>query len=411
MAEALTLGDTTMSPAARERMLVGVARVSIAGMTAAIAVFGYTSGTLRYFYPLLLLSAALYVLARGERLFVPLLRYLTSPLMRWRWAFLLWAAASLFWTARTGNSVARVVTLLQIHAIGFLFYDAVRELDLGRWVLRNLFAWTAVGVFAALLTGVGTAAGRLTGFYGNPNVLSLAALMGLTIFASGLSLGRGVWGRVATQIAGLVLLAGVAAASSRKGLIGVPIIWLLGLIGSRSRKRVAVQIALVAAIGTALVMTFEPLRVLWQFTIARVADVFVSLSSRSGGTRSVVERVTFVREGITLIGRSPVVGHGIGSFRWLAGQGKYAHNNMIDLGVGLGLTGLVLYYGLHASLMFRALLVGRTARTIRRFVLVFVPTFVILDIGVVSYYMKAPAMLLVVCAAWLDRVAADGVSR
>ncbi len=408
MTEALAQRISTASPEARERTLALAARLSIAGMTAAIAVFGYTSETLRYFYPLLLLSAGVYVLVRGERLVVPLLRYLTSPLLRWRWAFLLWAAASLFWTARTGNSVARVVTLLQIHAIGFLFYDAVRELDLGRWVLRNLFAWTAVGVLAALVTGVGTAAGRLTGFYGNPNVLSLAALMGLTIFASGMSLGRGGWGRVATQLAGLVLLAGVAAASSRKGLIGVPIIWLLGLIGSRSRRRVAVQIALVAAIGAALVMTFEPLRVLWQFTIARVADVFVSLSSRSGGTRSVVERVTFVKEGVALIGRSPIIGHGIGSFRWLAGQGKYAHNNMIDLGVGLGLIGLILYYGLHASLMFRAFLIGRTARTIRRFTLVFIPTFAILDIGVVSYYMKAPVILLVVCAAWLDRAAANG---
>ena len=187
---------------AREETLAGVARLSIAGMTAAIAVFGYTSETLRFFYPLLMLSAGLYVLARGERLMIPLLHYLTSPLLRWRWAFLLWAAASLFWTARTGNSVARVVTLLQIHAIGVLFYDAVRELDLGRWVLRNLFGWTAAGVLAALVTGVATAGGRLTGFYGNPNVLSLAALMGLTIFASGFSLGRGVWGRIATQLAG-----------------------------------------------------------------------------------------------------------------------------------------------------------------------------------------------------------------
>ena len=393
---------------AREETLALAARLSIAGMTAAIAVFGYTSGTLRYFYPLMVLSAGVYVLARGERLVVPFLRYLTSPLLRWRWAFLLWATASLFWTARTGTSVARVVTLLQIYATGFLFYDAVRELGLGRWVLRNLFLWTAIGVLVALASGVGTAGGRLTGFYGNPNVLSLAALMGLTIFASGLSLGRGVWGRVVSQLAGLVLLAGVAAASSRKGLIGVPIIWLLGLIGTRSRRRVAVQIALVAVIGAALVMTFEPLRVLWRFTVERVTDVFVSLSSRSGGTRSVVERATFVKEGLALIGGSPVIGHGIGSFRWLIGQGKYAHNNMIDLGVGLGLVGLVFYYGLHASLVFRALFAGTTARTVRRFILVFVPTFVVLDVGVVSYYMKAPAMLLVVCAAWLDRAAAEG---
>ncbi len=394
---------------ARERILDIVARLSIAGMTAAVAVFGYTAGTLRYFYPLIALSAGLYVLARGERMLVPFLHYLTSPILRWRWIFLLWAVASLFWTARTGNSVARVVTLLQIYAIGFIFYDAVRELGLGKWVLRNLFFWTTLSVLAALVTGVATAAGRLTGFYGNPNVLGLAALMGLAIFASGISLGRGAWARIAIQLAGLVLLAGLAASSSRKGFIGVPIIWLFGLISGGSRKRVVVQVVIAAALGTALVMTFEPLRILWHFTIERVADLFVSLTSRSGGTRSIVERATFVKEGFTLIGRSPLVGHGIGSFRWLIGQGKYAHNNMIDLGVGLGLIGLVLYYGLHVALVVRALFAGEAARVIRGLVLVFVPTFFILDIGVVSYYMKVPAVLFVICAAWLDRPAAEGV--
>jgi len=402
--------EATIMPAGgtREHALAVATRLAVTGMTAAIVVFGYTAVTLRPFYALLIVSAGVYVLARGERLFVPLLRYLTSPLMRWRWAFLLWAAASLFWTTRTGSSVDRVVTLLQIHTIGFLFYDAVRELGLGRWVMRNIFAWTALAVLGALVSGVGTASGRLTGFYGNPNVLSIAALMGLAVFASGTSLGRGVWGRVATQLAGLVLVAGVAASSSRKGLVGVPLVWILGLLGSRSRKRVAIQIALVAAIGAAGVMAIEPLRDLWQFVIVRVSDLFVSLTSRSGGTRSVVERATFAKEGIALIGRSPLFGHGIGSFRWLAGQGRYAHNNMIDLGVGLGLVGVALYYALHAAVVFRALFAGERGRAIRRFALVFVPTFLVLDVGVVSYYMKGPAMLLIVCAAWLDRLAAEG---
>ncbi len=407
-ATAQTLTMVAARDATRERTLTLVARLALSGMVAAVAVFGYTEGTLRIFYPLLMVSGAVYVFARGERLLEPALRYLASPLMRWRWMFILWAAASLFWTTRSGTSVGRVVTLLQIYGIGMLFYDAVRSLGLGRWVLQNLFAWTVVGIVVALATGVATAGGRLTGFYGNPNVLSIAALLGLTVFAAGVTLGRGAGGRVITQLAALVLIAGVAASSSRKGLLGVPLVWLLGLLAGRARGRILVQMLLVAAIGAALVATVEPLRALWQFTVGRVTDLFVSFWSRSGGTRSVVERSTFIREGMVLIGRSPVVGHGIGSFRWLAGQGKYAHNNMIDIGVGLGLTGLCLYYGLHAALLARAAFIRERAGDVSRFVLVFVPSFLLLDIGVVSYYMKAPAILFIVCAAWFDRLAEEG---
>ncbi|MCD4690349.1 O-antigen ligase family protein [bacterium] len=387
----------------RERLLDLAVHVSLAAMVAALAVFGYVSTTLRYFYPIIAFGGALYVAVRGERLLAGTLHYLSSGLMRWRWVFLIWATASLFWTLRSGTSLDRVTTLLQIYLLGLLFYDAVRELGLGRWVLRNVCLWTVVGVAIAFTTGRGTEAGRLFGLYGNPNVLALAALTGLAIFASGLELWRGSWGRFLTGVTGLLLLAGVAASGSRKGFIGAILIWVFGLIGRGTRRRMLIHIVVAIALGMVLIASVEPLRLYWLLTMARMRDAVVSMTSAAGGTRGLVERAAFIRDGLALMSRSPVFGSGIGSFRWLAGQGKYAHNNMIELGVGLGLVGLFLYYAFHLAVFAKALLLGRASGVVRRFVFVFVPTFLILDIGVVSYYMKTPALLLVVCAAWIER--------
>ncbi len=390
----------------RECALDVTARVGVSGLVAAIAVFGHAPETLRYFYMLLAACGGLYVLARGERLFPSILQYLTSPLLRWRWAFLVWAAASLFWSTRGGTGPSRVVTLLQIYVLGLVFYDAVRSLDLGRWILGNVLAWSVAGVLIAFGTGVIAEGGRLQGLYGNPNVLGLAALVGLSAFCAGVDGARTRWHRVLVHVAGLVLLAGVAASSSRKGFVGVVLIWLASLLGKRSRGRALIHVALVVVLGAVLISAFEPLRFMWSVMLGRMTEIVTSLTSVSGGAKSLVERTEFVRMGFMYFAQRPVAGFGVDSFWWLAGQGRYAHNNMIEIGVGMGLVGLVFYYGLNIALLFRAAFLPRVDSLLRRFVFIFVPTFLILDVGVVSYYSKMQTILLIVCAAWIDRLSA-----
>jgi len=392
---------------ARERTLEATARIGVSGLVAAVAVLGHSPGTLQHFYLLMAVSAGLYVLARGERLFLSALRYLTSPLLRWRWAFLLWAAASLFWSVRGGTGPERVVTLLQIYVLGLFFYDAVWSLGLGRWVLGNVLVWSVVGVLIAFGSGILAEGGRLQGLYGNPNVLGLAALVGLCAFAAGADGARTAWRRVFVHLAGLTLLAGVAASSSRKGFVGVILIWLASLLQGRSRGRALINAALVLALGAVLISAFEPLRIIWSLALDRMMEIVTSLTSVSGGAKSLVERTEFIRMGLMHFAQEPIAGFGIDSFWWLAGQGRYAHNNMIEIGVGMGIVGLVLYYGLNVALLFRAAFLPRAEDLLRRFVFVFVPTFLLLDVGFVSYYSKMQTLLLIVCAAWIDRSSMD----
>ena len=81
----------------------------------------------------------------------------------------------------------------------------------------------------------------------------------------------------------------------------------------------------------------------------------------------------------------------------------------VALGVSLGVVGIVLYYGLHAALLWRASLRQNRGEVLGRFVLLFVPLMILLDLVTVSFYMKLPTLLLITCAGWVCRETRGGV--
>jgi O-antigen ligase len=94
------------------------------------------------------------------------------------------------------------------------------------------------------------------------------------------------------------------------------------------------------------------------------------------------------------------------TFRWLSGEGTYAHNNVVELGVALGVVGIVLYYGFHFSILGAAARARRSDDFVWRFIAIAVPTLLFLDIAVVSYASKLSTLLLIMSAGWLERNAA-----
>ena len=389
----------------RARVLEAMEKIGLAGVVVAVVLLGYTPSTLRIFYVVLAGSIGLYIAARGEGLLRSLPAYLHSGLLRWRWAFLLWASISLFWSSRAGFGVERVVTMLEIHLLGLVFYDAARTRDHATWVLKVVFVVATAGCAYAFADGTMTEAGRLVGAYGNPNVLAMMALAGLALFCAGVDVGKGVGARLLSYIMALCLLAGVLASSSRKGILGVVVIWGLGMLHRRTRGRTVLHIAAGVGSGGLLLLVSDEARIFWQMGQQRVVGALATLTTVGGSDNSIVARSTFIRDGVRLISESPVFGHGLGAFRWLAGDGSYAHSNFIELGVSLGLVGLILYYGFHAAVFMKALVSGERASVVRTVVLILLPMIIVLDIAVVSYYMKLPVLLTILCAGWFDRSA------
>lgn len=378
-------------------------RASVAGMVFSVVTLGHVAETLPLFYAVMGLSLLLYVLARGEELLRSAFDYLTSGLVIWRWAFLVWALLSLLWTARGAIAASRAFTLVEVHAVGLVFYDAAKRLRLTKWMLGAVFASAAVSVLYALLTEDPTrTAGRLTGTYGNPNTLAIMGVLGLTVFFSGVMSAGRIWSMITTYLGSVVLLLGVLASASLKGIGGTLSSFLIAVVIPGSRRRAWTLMALVIGFMTVLFAVVAQLRTYWEEALRRVDVTFTTLGMSVGANESIVERLEFIRKGAALIAEAPVVGRGLESFRWLSGAGTYAHNNFIEIAVALGLIGVVLYYVFPLVILIAAIRSRGLDRDIKRFILIAIPTLIILDVAFVSYATKLVSLLLVSLAGAIE---------
>ncbi len=388
------------------RLLRVALKASTAGVVASVVLLGYITETQLAFYALIGASLTVYVLARGERLAGALLGYLTSGKILWRWAFVVWAILSLFWTTRGRLSVDRAVTLAEIQVVGLVFFDAARNLGLSRWILNCVFGCTVVAALHAAATEDPTVVTRLSGLYTSPNTLGMFCVIGLAVFMSAGARRRSAAASACMYAAALVLLVGIVGSSSLKGLLGLVLVCGLGATLAASRVRSATFVGVAAGLGTALVVFVKPLRLVWEHALYRAEIAVTTFSTSVGVNESIVERTRFIRKGLDLIGESPVFGTGLDTFRWLSGEGTYAHNNVVELGVALGIVGIVLYYGFHVSILGAAARARRTDDFVWRFIAVAVPTLLLLDVAVVSYASKLSTLLLIMSAGWLERNAA-----
>ena len=379
---------------------------SLTGVVASVVLLGYTTETLTAFYALISVSLVVYLLARGEELVGAFLDYLASGRVLWRWAFVVWAILSLLWTTRGPLSVGRAITLVQIQVVGLVFYDAARNLGLSRWILNTVFACAVIATVQAVAVADLTTVGRLAGLYATPNTLGMLCVIGLAVFISVAAKKRSVVTSTGLYAAALILLVGIVASASLKGMVGLLLVCGLGAAFTVSRVRSATFVGVAAGLGAALVAFVEPLRLAWEHALYRVE--IATIGASVGVNLSTVERARFIKKGLPLIADAPLFGRGLDTFRWLSNEGAYAHNNMVELGVALGIVGVVLYYGFHVSILGAAARLRRTDDFVWRFIVIAVPTLFLLDIAVVSYTSKLSTLLLIMSAGWLERTRVNG---
>jgi O-antigen ligase len=178
---------------------------------------------------------------------------------------------------------------------------------------------------------------------------------------------------------------------------------LIGTVLPGVRRRVWALLGAVALLMTLLVATIAPLRGYWDQAVSRVQITLSTVGMSVGVNESFVERARFIRKGAALMAESPLFGQGLESFRWLSGEGKYAHNNFIELGVSLGLIGVILYYAFPLVILVSALRDRGRDPNVRRFLIIVIPTLLILDMAFVSYATKLVSLMMIMLAGWIER--------
>lgn len=116
-------------------------------------------------------------------------------------------------------------------------------------------------------------------------------------------------------------------------------------------------------------------------------DSFLADFTGTGVTdRSTVLRMSMIEQGINFFQQQPIFGYGINNFRHLFGQVtgsyEYAHNNYIELLVGIGMIGTLIYYTGHLYILKKTFMKSDNWLA---FVFVIILTVLVIDIGLISY--------------------------
>lgn len=132
----------------------------------------------------------------------------------------------------------------------------------------------------------------------------------------------------------------------------------------------------------------------------RMEDLFNILTNNTDGTED-ISRVMLIWYGWNWFLEHPVFGVGVNNFRALsnlvplfAGKNFYAHNNYIEMLVGCGLVGFILYYSAHFYLLKHTLRLHSVAA---RWVVSYILVTMFVDVAMVSYYDLMTHYFLVIC--------------
>jgi O-antigen ligase len=103
---------------------------------------------------------------------------------------------------------------------------------------------------------------------------------------------------------------------------------------------------------------------------------------------SVMIRSNMIKFGVEAIKEKPFVGYGLGAYNFISGYNSYAHNNYIEIGVSLGLIGLLIYYSMHVCIFLiglKRVFIKKTDNNYYFFSFTMIIIVLILDLGLVDF--------------------------
>lgn len=124
-------------------------------------------------------------------------------------------------------------------------------------------------------------------------------------------------------------------------------------------------------------------------------------------------RATFIKAGIDQFLKTPILGIGIGNSGYITEQATgwftYLHNNFVELLATTGIIGFSLYYSIYFYIIINCIKMIKTKSKYISVVLIIFLINIILDYGVVSYYMKSTYVYLLLGLLTLERKNRNGV--
>ena len=202
--------------------------------------------------------------------------------------------------------------------------------------------------------------------------------------------------------AAVVIIYLIMVTGSRKALVLLllPFVVFPLLNRNRGKTMLILPVSLGLVIGTYYLIMNVP--VLYEILGTRVEEFFNIVSGTETGTED-VSRLFLIEYGLEWFKENPIFGYGINNFRVLsnntelfAGRNFYAHNNYIELLVGVGIVGTLIYYSCYFY-FWKRLRKTTSGNMLRSWVVVLIVAALFLDFASVSYYGLIHNLILCIC--------------
>lgn len=197
----------------------------------------------------------------------------------------------------------------------------------------------------------------------------------------------------------VAMLYGIMLTGSRKSLIIllIPIFFFCACNLKKNFLKVVIGSCMVLVTTYFLIMEVP---LFYEIIGKRMEDLFDILTNNTDGTED-VSRVMLIIYGWNWFLDHPFFGIGVNNFRALsntvplfAGKNFYAHNNYIELLVGCGVLGFILYYSAHVYLLKQSIYLRTTTV---KWVISFILVTLFIDVAMVSYYDLMTHYFLIIC--------------
>ena len=311
--------------------------------------------------------------------------------------FTIFSFSTVFWAVDFSLSYGYYSRLIIVTLNFIIIYTIFQRYNLEETILYGIL----IGVFYNILIGFEVIHpsyeifkfGRFTGSLGNSNKLAKTMLLG--IFASLVLLSKPKspnWFRLFNQINIILSFYIIVLTVSKKAMILAPIIILFSFSFKNIKiKNILISITLIFII-IKLLLTYgniEQLNTLYELIERRFSGMFNMLEG-NGGDASSMERIYLVEEGFKIFENNPIFGIGLNNSRYFLG--KYTHNNYLELLIGTGIIGTVLFYSIYISTFQK--IKNMPSIQIKKYFYIMLFILLLLDTATVTYYTK-PILFIV----------------
>ena len=309
-----------------------------------------------------------------------------------------YTALSSLWSLFMAQTLTMAWTLLRSWICFTMLYIAYSNLKNATDMLLSVFvsASYVIAVYSLFYYGfdkivVATHEARLDNEYANINGISIFLAMGV-VGDLCLLLRRGFRFWQLISVLSVLLL---AASQSRKAIV-IFVLGVLAVILYNNKRRMSAGTRILRVIfvvlGFVVLLYFFLKLPIFSGMNNRVDLWLNSLTGSSKADTSSIVRNKLISIGLNAWLSHPFAGVGINATTVVARQffniDYYMHNNFVELLCGGGLIGFLLYYSMHAALLYRLYNYRHHNYTAFIFSVVLVGMILISDFGRVSYYSK-----------------------